>query len=163
LVDLLRFPGPHLTRTAHYVDDVTLALRGDLDEAVMLWVYAPRRITKVSWNGQLVRVARNAFGGLEGPLEFVPPAVKLPRLERWKYRDSLPEANPSFDDASFVAAAQTTSTNPYWNSTKTDGVVLHAGRSSLLLATPRNMLTRLCSLSRHVRLPQRARPVARPL
>lgn len=119
------FSGPHLVRKATYVDRTTIALRGDLSESVMLWVFARREVVNVFWNGRKVDIFRNQYVGLEGPLDVHLPTLAVPALD-WKYRDALPEIKTDFDDSSWTPADKTTSPNPFWPTTSTD-TVLFAG------------------------------------
>jgi beta-galactosidase GanA len=95
--------GPYLVRTAATRDE-TLALTGDTDAATALEVFAPRSVRRVTWNGREVEVRRTASGSLAGRLPG-PEEVSLPALTGWRFQAESPEASPSFDDSSWIAAA----------------------------------------------------------
>jgi len=92
--------GPYLVRSAESRGS-TLRLRGDASTAGPLEVFAPRRVRAVYWNGERVR------GWVPGPAR-----VTLPSLTGWRYTRDVPEADPAFDDARWVAADHTTTDNP---------------------------------------------------
>ena len=101
--------GPNLVRNAT-IEGATLALRGDLNASVPLTVVAPPAVRAVTWNGAHVAVKREGHGTLTGRL--APRAemkrIKVPRLTGWKFKDSLPEIQPGFDDSTWIVANKTT-------------------------------------------------------
>ncbi|PBK88407.1 glycoside hydrolase family 35 protein [Armillaria gallica] len=122
--------GPYLVRSAS-ISGTELVLKGDLNASTPLTVIAPAVISSVTWNGAALSV--NAFpsltviGGLVGELTLSSTSVDIavtPRLEGWKFRDSLPEIRPVFDDGSFVVANHTT-TNIPWKPYYSDGTILY--------------------------------------
>jgi beta-galactosidase GanA len=93
--------GTHLLRTATRDGD-TLKLTGDnaADPAIELFTDAP----SVSWNGQALNVtAPDPLGGETANIG-VAQAIALPALTNWKHREESPEAQPGFDDSSWVVA-----------------------------------------------------------
>ncbi|KAK1217819.1 hypothetical protein PQX77_019527 [Marasmius sp. AFHP31] len=122
--------GPYLVRSADIDDGNTLALRGDLNISegapeVLLTVIAPKRVKAITWNGQMVTEATsfvptswvsgaiqssdettttNSLGGAAG--------ITAPKLDEWKFRDSLPEVESGFDDSSWAVADHTTTNIP---------------------------------------------------
>ncbi|KAF8886209.1 glycoside hydrolase superfamily [Infundibulicybe gibba] len=83
-----------------------MTLRGDLNTSVHLSVIAPRSIRTVTWNGKRVledpaaSSALTGIGGFVGMLKRTPQAIIVPKLGGWRFKDSLPEINSGFDDAS---------------------------------------------------------------
>lgn len=123
--------GPYLVRGATLTGS-TLALRGDLKEDVKLTVVAPRSVRSITWNGQHVSIDAAAsssvtqFGGFVGQLRANPAlqSIRIPKLSNWKFKDSLPEIQSSFDDSSWTIADHTTTNiplKPYYG----DGRILY--------------------------------------
>jgi hypothetical protein len=111
--------GPHLVRNASLGEDGALALHGDLNESVTLRVIGPPQMKAVTWNGEVV--ARNDIatsnlshfsGTFVGRLTFSEPKVTVPALSKWKFSDSLPEIQATFDDSSWIVANHVTTNIP---------------------------------------------------
>ncbi|KAK0186885.1 glycoside hydrolase family 35 protein [Armillaria mellea] len=122
--------GPYLVRSAS-ISGTELALKGDLNASTPLTIIGPAVISSVTWNGAALSVNASSsltvIGGLVGELSLSSASVDIavaPRLEGWKFRDSLPEIRPSFDDGSFVVANHTT-TNIPWKPYYSDGTILY--------------------------------------
>lgn len=107
--------GPNLVRNAS-ISGSTLALRGDLNQSVMLTVIAPSTVRKVTWNGATVDTMKSATNGA-GALGFLTASltkktslqsVKLPSLTGWRFKDSLPEIQNASSDANWIVADHTT-------------------------------------------------------
>ncbi|TBU22169.1 glycoside hydrolase superfamily [Dichomitus squalens] len=119
--------GPYLVRNATLSRDRnTLALRGDLNVSVPLIVIAPPSVRAVSWNGNPVAMRSDGRGVLTGNLQLNADIenAKVPRLKGWRYKDSLPEIQPGFDDSDWVVANHTT-TNIFQKPLFGDGRVLY--------------------------------------
>ncbi len=101
--------GPNLVRNATIRGD-TLVLRGDLNASVPLTVVAPSEVRSVTWNGARVTVKKEGHATLTGQLVQRSAAknVKVPQLTGWKFKDSLPEIQPGFDDSKWTVANKTT-------------------------------------------------------
>ena len=113
--------GPYLVRDAR-LSGSTLALRGDLKTDVRLTVIAPRNVRYITWNGEPVfgdftaASCLSSIGGFVGQLQTrhsVTSGVKLPRLTGWKFQDSLPEIQESFNDDIWAIANHTTTNIPF--------------------------------------------------
>ncbi len=122
--------GPYLVRSAS-ITGTELALKGDLNASTPLTIIAPAVISSVTWNGAALSVNASSsltvIGGLVGELTLSSSSVDIavtPRLEGWKFRDSLPEIRPTFDDGSFVVANHTT-TNIPWKPYYSEGTILY--------------------------------------
>jgi len=122
--------GPYLVRDASLAGS-NLALRGDLKTDVRLTVIAPKGIRSITWNGENVSgdVAASdtitQFGGFVGQLRLrrAVTGIKIPKM-RWKFKDSLPEIQNSFNDDSWTIANHTTTNiplKPYYG----DGKILY--------------------------------------
>jgi beta-galactosidase GanA len=92
--------GTHLLRGAS-MDSGTLNLTGDnADDSAMEVFTAADRVT---WNGQLVQTRVTPTGSLSGVIP-VAQSITLPALTNWKHAEGSPEAQPGFDDSSWVVA-----------------------------------------------------------
>ena len=112
--------GPHLVRNASLGADGTLALHGDLNASVTLQIIGPPQMKAVTWNGQAVARSNTATNNLSrfpgtfvGHLTFSSPKITAPALAKWKFSDSLPEIQATFDDSSWIVANHTTTNSPF--------------------------------------------------
>ena len=112
--------GPYLVRNASLKADGTLALHGDLNASVTLQVIGPPEVKAVTWNGKAVArndtATRNLSrfpGTFVGHLTFSNPNVTVPALIKWKFSDSLPEIQATFDDTNWVVANHMTTNIPF--------------------------------------------------
>ena len=123
--------GPYLVREAT-LSGGKLALRGDLKEGVRLTVIGPKGISSVTWNDERVSPDATASasltqsGGFIGQLNIRSSVTGLtvPKLTGWKFKDSLPEIQSSFDDRAWTVANHTTTNiplKPYYG----DGRILY--------------------------------------
>ncbi|OQE17633.1 hypothetical protein PENSTE_c020G02978 [Penicillium steckii] len=104
--------GPYLVRSAA-IEKKKLTLTGDVVNATTLEVFAPKAVKSITWNGKAVKTHRTEYGSLKGHLS-APQSVTLPKFESWKFKDSLPERFPDYDDsgAAWVDADHMTTLNP---------------------------------------------------
>ncbi|KAJ8691652.1 hypothetical protein PTI98_011202 [Pleurotus ostreatus] len=110
--------GPHLVRSAS-ISGSRLDLKGDLSESVRLSVIAPSNVRSVTWNGERVDVdvrtsSQLTFrGGFVSTLKATTREIKIPKLGKWKFSDSLPEIRAGFSDQKWVVADHTSTNIPY--------------------------------------------------
>jgi hypothetical protein len=109
--------GPYLVRSAR-LDDGHLTLRGDLKDDVRLFLFAPPDVKSLSWNGvPVVPDAMITAGGFSAVLSSQARAlaapIAVPRLEGWRYADSLPEIQRGFSDENWTIADHTATNIPY--------------------------------------------------
>ncbi|MCJ1312607.1 hypothetical protein MMC25_006281 [Agyrium rufum] len=108
----------YLLRTAT-LNGGTLALTGDLNATVPLSITgAPSAVNKVTFNGNNVQVTKNTVTGeWTGRLRFTAPSVTIPDLAslEWKYLDSLPEIQNTYDDSAWTNADLTYTNNTLWS------------------------------------------------
>lgn len=110
--------GPHLVRSAT-ISGSRLDLKGDLSDSVRLSVIAASNIRSISWNGERVDVdvqtsSQLSFrGAFVSSLKATTTGIKIPKLERWKFSDSLPEIRTGFSDHKWVVANHTSTNIPY--------------------------------------------------
>ena len=108
--------GPHLVRSAAIKGD-TLELRGDTDYETDLKVHAPAKVSRVSWNGALVKHVSRKDRVLEAELPG-PRLVASDVLSQlnapggWSYADTLPEISPEYDDSKWIVANKTETAIP---------------------------------------------------
>ena len=96
----------YLTRTAK-VEGTTLAITGDLNATTPIEIIgAPSSVTKVTFNGEDVSVAPSNAGALCGSIELPKADISVPKLNEleWKYIDTLPEIQASYDDSKWKVA-----------------------------------------------------------
>ena len=112
--------GPYLVRDAR-LSGSTLALRGDLKTDVRLTLIAPRNVRSITWNGTpvygdfSVASSLSFIGGFVGQLQIRRSltGLKVPKLTGWKFKDSLPEVQASFNDDIWAVANHTTTNIPF--------------------------------------------------
>lgn len=99
----------------------TLAIRGDLNGSTTLTVIAPPEFSKVTWNGMPVsaniRASRSltSVGGFVGQLKMSVSlgSVEVPKLQNWKFANSLPEVQSDFSDEAWTIANRTATNIPF--------------------------------------------------
>ncbi|KAF9740565.1 hypothetical protein PMIN06_000286 [Paraphaeosphaeria minitans] len=105
--DAIILKAGYLVRTAN-VDGSTLALTGDLNATTSLEILggAPSPLSKLTFNGAEIDFDTTAEGVVTATLGFTAPSFSLPDLSKlsWKYIDSLPEIQSSYDDSAWKAA-----------------------------------------------------------
>lgn len=106
--------GGYLLRTAS-ITNTTLDLTGDLNSTTSLVVIgSPSPVAALTFNNATVPTTTDNQGLLCATIPFTPPNVTLPTLTDlpWKYIDSLPEIQPTYDDFLWSNANKTASNNP---------------------------------------------------
>ncbi|KAI7773977.1 hypothetical protein LA080_009499 [Diaporthe eres] len=103
----------YLLRTATK-SGTALYLTGDLNATSPLEIIAGLPgSNNIYFNGVKVPNVKSANGRLSATLTYSPPSVKLPELSalEWKYIDSLPEIQASYDDSQWTRADQANTSN----------------------------------------------------
>ncbi|EWZ32529.1 glycoside hydrolase superfamily [Fusarium oxysporum Fo47] len=103
--------GPYLVRHAT-IKNGQLNIQGDLDSATEATVFAPESLKSIAWNGEKVKVSSKE--GHKYTIKLKGPSkVTLPKLESWKYADSLPEIKTDYKTSSsaWVVADKKNTTN----------------------------------------------------
>ncbi|KAK7728732.1 hypothetical protein SLS53_009385 [Cytospora paraplurivora] len=105
--------GPYLVRNAS-VSDGVLEVSGDNDNATTLEAFAgSTSIETIVWNGQHLDATKTAYGTYTAEIPGTESrSVSLPSLDTWTSADSLPEAQPGFDDSAWVIANKTSTSSP---------------------------------------------------
>lgn len=104
--DDLLIRGPGLVRGATMKGGV-LSLTGDTEAESPLEVFAPRAVTALRWNGAKIATKAGAWGSLQAAKSLTgPEVISLPDLANltWKTAPGAPEADPKFDDSSWLKA-----------------------------------------------------------
>ncbi|PMD45496.1 glycoside hydrolase family 35 protein [Hyaloscypha variabilis F] len=108
----------YLLRSAIIIDK-SLRLIGDVNATTEIEVIAtPTEVTDIWYNGQLFKATNSSTGNLLASVDFTPPDIILPDFTTldWKYIDSLPEVQSSYDDSNWTPLTHTATNNP-WNIT----------------------------------------------
>lgn len=116
----------YLLRTASF-DGSTLQLRGDINSTTSIELVAsPVIVDTIFFNGREVTLEETDYGTLRGTIGYFAPNITIPSLETldWKYIDSLPELQATYDDSDWTDASLTTSNNSRKITTPVD---LYAG------------------------------------
>lgn len=103
----------YLLRAAEKVG-TALYLTGDLNATTTLEVIAGLPgSNNIYFNGAKVSGVKSANGRLTATLNYSPPSIDVPDLSslEWKYIDSLPEIQDSYDDSAWTVADHTNTTN----------------------------------------------------
>ncbi|KAL7621478.1 hypothetical protein AAE478_008801 [Parahypoxylon ruwenzoriense] len=107
--------GPYLVRTAS-LDGKTLRLTGDINSTTDIeLIYEPTgKVNAVSFNEKALNVKRNEDAKLTARLDFEPPKLSLPDFAslEWKYIDSLPEIQTSYNDSAWISCENPSTNNP---------------------------------------------------
>ena len=105
---------PALVRTATLAGG-KLALTGDTTEESQLEIWGPA-FSSVSFNGQALGMTAQPDGSVKTAALAGPERVTLPDLNRlaWTRRMDSPEAQPNFDDASWIKADRRASAAQTW-------------------------------------------------
>ncbi|HZC74220.1 MAG TPA: beta-galactosidase [Jatrophihabitans sp.] len=98
--------GPELVRTA-VATGASLALTGDTKQPSPLQVWAPPQLQTVTWNGAALGTSLQPDGSRTVSLPGAEP-ISLPSLDNWRWAPGSPEAQPGFDDSSWIAADKST-------------------------------------------------------
>ena len=99
--------GPYLVRSAQIVGSTAL-LTGDIVNSTTIEVFAPKIVQSVNWNGKLLKTSKTSYGSLQASISN-PKSIQLPALHNWKFKDSLPEKLPDYDDSGIAWVGKTKS------------------------------------------------------
>ncbi|KAL4970537.1 glycoside hydrolase family 35 protein [Aspergillus stella-maris] len=116
----------YLVRTA-FVKGHDLHLTADFNATTPIGVIgAPKSATSLFINGKQAKYSVDKNGIWKTEVEYSPPEISLPSLEDldWKYLDTLPEAQPDYDDSDWPDADLPTKNTIYPLKTPTS---LYAG------------------------------------
>ena len=115
--------GPYLLRTAE-VSGGGLYLTGDLNATTTVEVIGklPEQCSSLYFNGKKAEIIDSSNVSVAASVQYVEPQLTVPTLSSltWKYIDSLPEIQPSYDDSAWTVCNLTTTNNPRQLTTPTD-------------------------------------------
>ncbi|KAK8026573.1 (Trans)glycosidase [Apiospora marii] len=105
--------GPYLVRSAS-VEGTELHIDGDSDVATTVEAYTGTPIDRIVWNEQPgVAAVKTDYGSYKINITGAESrAVVLPTLTGWRSADSLPEAQPGYDDSGWTVCDKTTTLSP---------------------------------------------------
>ena len=97
----------YLVRTAN-VDGSTLALTGDVNATTSLEILGgtPSDLSELTFNGKSLEFETSKEGVVTADIGFSKPDIEIPDLSKlkWKYVDSLPEIQSTYNDSAWKAA-----------------------------------------------------------
>lgn len=101
--------GGYLVRSASIRDGV-LQISGDNNVTTTIEAYAGSApISSITWNGIELSIAETEYGTYRAEIPGAEDrAIALPSLDGWQSADSLPEAQPTFDDSAWTICNKTT-------------------------------------------------------
>lgn len=101
--------GGYLVRSASIRDGV-LQISGDNNVTTTIEAYAGSApISSMTWNGIELSITRTKYGTYKAQIPGAEGrAIALPSLDSWQSADSLPEAQPTFDDSAWTICNKTT-------------------------------------------------------
>ncbi|KAL1962757.1 hypothetical protein VTN77DRAFT_9211 [Rasamsonia byssochlamydoides] len=113
--DLVIVKAGYLIRSAAIVGD-ELRLVGDVNATTDVEVISTPSdsVRDIVFNGEYVETSRSKNGKLSATIPYEYPSLAIPDLSRleWKYLDSLPEIQPSYNDEHWTSLTQTWTNNP---------------------------------------------------
>lgn len=111
--DIVIAKGGYLLRTAAKIGP-SLYITGDLNATSTLEIIAGLPgSNSIYFNGAKIEGVKSANGRLSATLNYSPPSFDIPDLAtlEWKYIDSLPEIQSSYDDSAWTKANHGNTTN----------------------------------------------------
>ncbi|KAF2189615.1 glycoside hydrolase family 35 protein [Zopfia rhizophila CBS 207.26] len=97
----------YLMRSAK-VDGGTLALTGDLNATTPVEILggAPSSLSSLTFNGEEFEFKTDKNGVITANIDYPKPRLNIPQLNslKWKYIDSLPEIQATYDDSKWTKA-----------------------------------------------------------
>lgn len=100
--------GSYLVRSAS-VQDGTLRISGDNNVTTTIEAFVGQtKVNKVTWNGITIDATYTKYGTYIATIPGTEHrSVSLPSLDSWQSADSLPEADPAFDDSAWLVCNKT--------------------------------------------------------
>jgi hypothetical protein len=110
--------GGYLMRAAA-IEGISMALKGDINATTTIQIIggAPRGLSRLTFNGKVQQFTQDTHGIVTTTLIFTKPDFTLPDLGSltWRYKDSLPEIQPGYSDATWTIADYPTTDNSFRN------------------------------------------------
>ncbi|KAJ5706029.1 hypothetical protein N7536_001718 [Penicillium majusculum] len=105
----------YLIRTADLIN-MQLRLTGDVNATTEIEVISTPATTLkgITFNGEILHTSKTSNGNLQGTVRYDPPKLDIPDLcnLKWKFIDSLPEIQASYDDSAWTPCIRTSTYNP---------------------------------------------------
>ncbi|KAJ5969663.1 hypothetical protein N7501_005911 [Penicillium viridicatum] len=105
----------YLIRTADLINK-QLRLTGDVNATTEIEVISTPATTLkgITFNGEVLHTSKTPNGNLQGTVRYNPPKLDIPDLSnlKWKFIDSLPEIQASYDDSAWTPCIQSSTHNP---------------------------------------------------
>lgn len=105
----------YLIRTADLINK-QLRLTGDVNATTEIEVISTPVTTLkgITFNGEVLHTSETPNGNIQGTVRYNPPKLDIPDLFnlKWKYIDSLPEIQASYDDSAWTPCIQSSTHNP---------------------------------------------------
>jgi hypothetical protein len=103
------------------IEGKTVALTGDVNATTTIQIIggAPKNLTSLTFNGKPLQFIQNNIGVVTATVEYLEPRISLPSLSdiEWRYKDSLPEIQPTYSDDLWVRADRPKTSNSLRNIT----------------------------------------------
>lgn len=102
--------GSYLVRSAS-VSDGVLRISGDnnVTSTIEAYLGLTASVNSIAWNGITLNATKTDYGTYKATIPGTESrSLSLPALDTWQSADSLPEAQPSFDDSAWIVANKTT-------------------------------------------------------
>ncbi|KAI3004067.1 CAZyme family GH35 [Aspergillus niger] len=105
--------GPYLVRSAS-VENEVLQVSGDNNGTTTLESFiGDVPIKAIEWNGQRLTATKTPYGSYTAQIPGTENrSVILPSLNHWRSADSLPEAQPEYDDSRWTVANKNSTLSP---------------------------------------------------
>jgi Beta-galactosidase, domain 2./Glycosyl hydrolases family 35. len=105
----------YLIRTADLINK-QLRLTGDVNATTEIEVISTPLTTLkgITFNGEVLHISKTPNGNLWGTVRYNPPKLDIPDLSnlKWKFIDSLPEIQASYDDSAWTPCIRRSTHNP---------------------------------------------------
>lgn len=106
--------GSYLVRSAS-VSDGVLQISGDNNVTTTIEAYVGSAdLSSITWNGIELDITKTEYGTYQAEIPGAEDRIiSLPSLDTWQSADSIPEAQPNFDDSSWTVCNKTTTLATY--------------------------------------------------
>ncbi|OQE44287.1 hypothetical protein PENCOP_c002G08254 [Penicillium coprophilum] len=105
----------YLIRTANLMNN-HLQLTGDVNATTEIEVISSpaKKLKGITFNGEVLHTSKVSNGNLLGTVKYDPPKLDVPDLSNleWKFLDSLPEIQASYNDSAWKTCTRASTHNP---------------------------------------------------
>ncbi|KAJ5082234.1 hypothetical protein N7532_011277 [Penicillium argentinense] len=121
--DVAVIKGGYLIRSVQITHN-EIRLVGDVNTTTEIEVVSTptKNLNKIVFNGESLQTSRSKLGKLTATVAYKYPALKIPDLVNleWKFINSLPEIDPSYDDSAWTSCTKQSTNNPRQLNTPTN-------------------------------------------